>query len=88
MIEVIRPSVSSRPHEEAVRFVTGRGFARPMRRADFFTIGGDNGDRQHIVLHGPVRSTAFRARGAGRGHPAERGIGAWVDGEEEARVRR
>src|SRR3954454_22035374 len=39
----------------------------------------------NVVLH---RAVAHRvcAGGAGRGHPADRGVGAWVDWEEQALV--
>ena len=72
-----------RSDEEPRQVVAGRGLARPLGGADFLAIGGDDGQRQHIVLH---RAVAHRigAGSARRRHAADRGVRPRIDGEEQA----
>ena len=48
-------------------------------------VGGHDGEAEHVLAHRAV-AHGVGAAGAGRGHAAERGVGAGVDREEEAGV--
>ena len=71
--------------EHMGEIVAGRGLLRPRAGAQERSVGDDHAERQHEVLH---RAVAHRigAGGAGRGHAAERGVGARIDREEEPAV--
>ena len=71
--------------EHMGEIVAGRGLLRPRAGAQERSVGDDHAERQHDVLH---RAVAHRvgARGAGRGHAAERSVGARIDREEEPAV--
>ncbi len=71
--------------EQMREVVTGRGFLRPRARGDDLAVAAHHFERQHVVAHGAV-AHRIGAGGAGRGHAAERGIGAGVDREEHALV--
>ena len=73
-----------RAHEQPGEIIAGRGFAGAARGLDDPSVGHDHGQRQDVLAH---RAIAHRigARGAGRGHAAQRGVGAGVDREEQPR---
>ena len=72
-------------HEQARQVVAGAGLARPRAGAHDLPAGGDHGQAEDVFTHGPV-AHGIRAAGARGRHAAQRGIGAGVDGEEQARV--
>ena len=69
--------------QEPREVVAGRGLACPRAGADHRAVGQHRLQRQHVVLHRPV-AHGVRARRPGRRHPADRGVRAGVDREEEA----
>ena len=71
--------------EQARQVVTGRGLARARAGMHHAAVGQHDGEAEHVVAHGAVahRGRAGRARG---GHAAQRGVGARVDGKEQARI--
>ena len=84
-ISTITPSVPSEPTNRWVRSYPAEDFLRPRAGAHERSVRGDDAERQDELLH---RAVAHRvgARGAGRGHAAERGVGARIDREEQAAV--
>ena len=74
-----------RADEEPGQVVARRGLARPGSGADRPPVGQHDGEPQHVVAH---RAVAHRvgARGARRGHAADRRVRARVDREEQAGV--
>ena len=84
-ISVITPRVPSEPTNNRVRFVAGGGFPRPPSGLHDASVGQHHGQPQHVLPHRPV-AHRVRARGTGCGHPAERRVGARIDGEEQAGV--
>ena len=73
--------------EQTGEVVAGRGFLGPRAGAQERSVGGRRRSATAQVLH---RAVAHRvgARGAGRGHAADRGIGAGIDREEQPLSRR
>ena len=90
----LRDAIEPQPHlgdhperplgadEQAGEVVAGRGFPRPPRRGDAFAVGRHHGEAQHVLPHGAV-ANRIGARGAGRRHAAERGIGAGIDRKKQ-----
>ena len=74
-----------RADEEMGEVVAGGGLLRPRAGAHERSVGDHHAERQHEVLHRAV-AHCIGARGAGRGHAAERGVGARIDGKEEPAV--
>ncbi len=72
-------------HHEAGEVVARAAFARLRAGANDAAIGQHHGERQHVFAHGAV-THGVGARGAGGGHATESGVGAGVDGEEQAGV--
>ena len=74
-----------RADEQPRQIVARRGFLRPAGGAQERALGGHDAERQHVVLH---RAVAHRvgAGGARRRHAADRGVGAGIDGKEQAGV--
>jgi hypothetical protein len=58
---------------------------RPRSGAQERSVGSDHAERQHDVLHCAV-AHRIGSGGAGRGHAAERSVGARIDREEEPAV--
>ncbi len=56
-----------------------------MPGLDHVAVGHDCGEVEHVVAHRAV-THGVGARGAGRGHAAEGGLGAGIDREEQAGV--
>ena len=71
--------------EQMRQVVTGRGFLRPRACGDDLAVAAHDFERQHVVAHGAV-THRIGAGGPGRGHAAQRGIGAGIDREEHALV--
>ena len=71
--------------EHMGEIVARRRLLRPRSGAQERSVGSDHAERQHHVLH---RAVAHRigAGGAGRGHAAERSVGAGIDRKEEPAV--
>ncbi len=67
------------------QIVAGGGFLRPRAGRDDLAVAAHDFQRQHVVAHGAV-AHRIGAGGAGRGHAAERGVGAGIDREEHALV--
>ena len=67
------------------QIIAGRRFARAPRGSDDPAVGEHYGQGQHVLAHRPV-AHRIGARGAGRRHAAERGVGAGIDRKEEAGV--
>ena len=86
MISVMMPSVPSAPTNSPGQVVARARFARAPAGADQAAVGGDHLQRQHVVAHRPV-AHRHGAGGAGRRHPADRGVGAGIDRKEQAGVR-
>ncbi len=72
-----------RADQKAGEIVTGRGFLGAAAGLDDAAIGHDRGEVDDRVAHGAV-AHRIGAGGAGGGHTAERGVGAGIDGEEQA----
>jgi hypothetical protein len=71
--------------EQARQVVAGRRLLRAARGLDDAAVGQHYLERQHVLAHRAV-AHGVGARGARRRHAAERGVGARIDREEEARV--
>ena len=72
--------------DEQARQVVARGrLAGPRARLDDAAVGEDDGQAEDVLAHRAVANRG-RAGGARRGHAAERGVGAGIDGEHEAGV--
>ena len=71
--------------EQAGQVVAGGRFARPAGGPDDAPVGQHHGQRQHVLAHGAV-AHRVGARGPGRRHAAQRGVGAGVDGKEKTHV--
>ena len=65
--------------------VAGRRLLGAPRGGHQLAVGHHHLQRQHIVLHGAV-AHRIGARAARRRHAAERGVGAGIDGKEQALV--
>ena len=78
-----QPERALRADHQPRQVIAGRGLARPRVGAHDPPAGVDHGEREHVLAHRPV-ADGGRARGAGRDHPADRRVGARVDGEEHA----
>ena len=65
--------------------VAGRGFLRPRAGRDDLAVAAHHLERQNVVAHGAV-AHRIGAGGPGRGHAAERGVGAGIDREKHALV--
>ena len=63
--------------------ISGRGLAGPRMRAQHLAAGVDHGQPQDVLAHRPV-AHGRRAGRAGGDHPADRRVGAGIDGEEHA----
>ena len=74
-----------RADQKAGQVIAGRGLLARLAVRDHLAIGQHRRQRQHIVAHGAV-AHRIGAGGAGRGHAAERGVGAGIDREEQAGV--
>ena len=80
---VITPSVPSEPTNRPRQVVAGGGLRRRAPGPDHAAVGQHGLEGEHVLAHLAVahRRCPGRVR---RGHAAERGVGAGVDGEEEA----
>ena len=65
--------------------VAGGRFLGARAGRDDLAVAAHDFQRQHVVAHGAV-AHRVGAGGAGRGHAAERGVGAGIDREEQALV--
>ena len=74
-----------RADEEPRQIVAGRGLAGAMSRAHLLAARRDGGEGDDVVAHGAV-AHGIGARGACRGHPADRRVRAGIDREEEAGI--
>ena len=76
---------SFRADHQPGEIIAGGGLARPPGGADVAAVRRHHAQGQDRLAH---RAVAHRigARGAGRGHPAERGVGARIDREEQPHV--
>ena len=70
--------------EEACQIIAGRCFAGFCACLDDTPVGENHFKADDIVTHGSVAHSCC-ARGACRGHTAERGVCARIDGKEQAR---
>jgi hypothetical protein len=72
--------------QTAADIASGTGYSRTVTSgAHHLALGGDDRQAEHVLAHRPV-ADRVGARGAGRGHAPERGVGARVDREEEPGV--
>ena len=69
--------------QEAEQVVAGGRLRRRAPRPDHAAVGQHRLEGEHVLAHLPVAHRR-RPRRVRRGHPAERGVGARVDGEEQA----
>ena len=74
-----------RADDQPRQVVAGGGLLGAPRGVHHLAVRHHHLQRQHVVLHGAV-AHRIGARGAGRGHAAERGVGAGIDREEHALV--
>ena len=72
-------------HEQPGEVVAGGGLPCASAGSHDAPVGHHHREPQHILAHRPV-AHRVRSRCTGRGHPAERCVGARVDGEEQAGV--
>lgn len=72
-------------HHQAREVVARSAFAGARAGANHFAAGGDHFERQHVFAHGAV-AHGVGAAGARGAHAANAGVGAGVDGKEQARV--
>ena len=76
---------SFRADHQPREIVAGRRLLGAARGGHQLAVGHHHLHRQHVVLHGAV-AHRVGARAARRRHAAERGVGAGVDGKEQALV--
>ena len=69
--------------EEPRQVVARRRLPRPAARPDDAAVAENNRQAEDVLAHRPVAHRG-RSRRAGRGHAADRRVGARIDGEEEA----
>ena len=72
-------------HHQAREVVARAALFGARAGADDFAAGGDHFQRQHVLAHGAV-AHGVGAAGARGAHAANAGVGAGVDGEEQAGV--
>ena len=68
--------------EQVRQIISRRRFSRTRPRRYQAAVGGDHFQAENIVAHAAV-SDRGRSRRPRRNHPAERGIGAGIDGKEQ-----
>ena len=73
------------PDQQAGQVIPGRGFLGPMSGADDLPVRHHRLKAEDVVLHGAI-AHRIGARGPRCRHPAQRGIGAGVDGKEQALI--
>ena len=76
---------SLRADHQPCQIVSGRRFLCAPRGGHQLAVRHHYFQRQHVVLHGAV-AHRVGARAARRRHAAERGVGAGIDGKEQALV--
>ena len=83
VISVIRPERALGADEQPRQVVAGGGLARARACPHDLALGRDDGEAEDVLAHRPVADAGGPGR-AGGGHPADRGVGAGIDGEEHA----
>ena len=73
---------SLRTDEQMRQVISGRGFARPCASLDYLTVRQHHLERHDILAHRAV-AHGIGSRGTGRRHPADRGVGARINGEHQ-----